>query len=364
MFTAANAAAQLGWATRLATRGQPRPLQIIYPSPSFPYIHKDTRQPGCVSIYRRSNVRQLSTSTQCMCVCVSSVPLCLCVCVIALLRALRPPDTTFRSRRRRCQSLNLPHCTPPHPPLGQNTNTKCKQCRAKKNNFRCLLRLSHPLCVSRSSASSISFLSNCGKRAPSRILFCSVPVVVAALKQINLANIICCCCCGRRAADASRRQLKRHAELQPHTGCLSLSVSLSYLLSQRCQLHVGMQAISTTKSAIKVKTKEKTLRYVIPYLGTAYTRTVYTDNYGGSATPCICGLSNTINSPHYATFRNTVIEPPRQLDKSSSNPINNCMQKQNKISNANIIAKRNTQLNHVINVENSNKWPSIILCIN
>lgn len=39
-------------------------------------------------------------------------------------------------------------------------------------------------------------------------------------------------------------------------------------------------------------------------------------------------LSNTINSPHYATFRNTVIEPPRQLDKSSSNPINNCMQKQ------------------------------------
>lgn len=149
----------------------------------------------------------------------------------------------------------------------------------------------------------------------------------------------CCCCCtetnqfGKHhllLLRKQRRQLKRHAELQLHTGCLSLSLCILFLLSQRCQLHVRVQAISTTKNAIKVKNKKKTLRYVIPYLVTAYTHTVYKDNYGGSATPCICMLSNTINSPHYATFRNTVIlvEPPRQLDKSSSNPINNCMQKQ------------------------------------
>lgn len=121
---------------------------------------------------------------------------------------------------------------------------------------------------------------------------------------------------------------------------MSFTLSLSFLLSQRCQLHVRMHAISTTKNAIKVKTREKTLRYVIPYLGTAYTRTVYKDNYGGSTTPCICGLSNTINSPHYATFRNTVIEPPRQLDKSSSNPINNCMQKQKQKSEYNSKTKQ------------------------
>lgn len=172
--------------------------------------------------------------------------------------------------------------------------------RKKKTIFAGCFDYRTPLCVSCSSSSSIFFLSNCGKRAPSRILFCSLCVVVAALKQINLANNICCCC-GRRisrgsgAADASRSRLKHQAELQLYTGCHSLSLSLSHSLSQCCQLHVRMQAINTTKNAIKVKTKERTLRYVIPYLGTAHT--VYKDNHGGRQHPVYVGCQTQL-IPH------------------------------------------------------------------
>lgn len=256
---------------------------------------------------------------------------CLCVWVYNCIASCFTP-TRDNVSLTSPSSLPISQFAPlyPSPPLRQNTYIKCKQCTAKKKTiFAACFDYRTPLCVSCFSSSSIFFLSNCGKRAPSRILFCSLSVVVAALKQINLANNICCCC-GRRisrgsgAAGVSRRRLKHQAELQLYTGCHSLA--LSHSLSQCCQLHVRMQAINTTKNAIKVKTKERTLRYVTPYLGTAHT--VYKDNHGGAATPCVCGLSNTINSPHYATFRNTVIEPPRQLDKSSSNPINNCMQKQ------------------------------------
>lgn len=162
-----------------------------------------------------------------VCVCLLSVCVCVCNCIASCLTPTRH-NVSLTSPSLPISQFAPLYTSPTLPP--PKYKHKVQTMQSEKNNFRCLFRLSHPLCVSRSS-SFIFFLSNCGKRAPSRILFCSLPVVVAALKQINLANIICCCC-GSNDVSLSAMQ---------SFNCIQ-GVSLLFLLSQRCQLHVRVSA--------------------------------------------------------------------------------------------------------------------------
>lgn len=214
MFTAANAAALLGWATRLATRGQPRPLQIT--CPPFPTIHKDTRQPGCVSIYRRSNVRQLSTSTQCMCVCVCMPSLCMCVCVCNCIASCLTPtrhNVSLTSPSLPISQFAPLYTSPTLPP--PKYKHKVQTMQSEKKQFSMLASIiAPPLCFS-------------------FFFFYLLPFELwqTCAKSHSVLFSACCCCCtetnqfGKHhllLLRKQRRQLKRHAELQLHTGCLSL----------------------------------------------------------------------------------------------------------------------------------------------